>query len=369
MKSKIEKQQAVLEAYKKELKVADPKIDEFRILTLKTFIKKLEKDIADEKALLDDEKKIEEAAEEVIEAAEKKEEEKAEKKEKVEKTEKKYPNRGKNTVQAKAKEIRKEGEDWKSALQRAQQLMKNDKQKATKKAEKTPDKKSNKETDKLLALVRTRKELNKMVNYSRERLNRDATRKALPPGRRVSKNGNVYYTSNPAKSDMYAPGYKGKVFLSKGGAVTNERTHVNKNEKYEMQYAKNKLHRIGYLGKRHFDEGGSLGDDDDYNPLPEKNRRKENYNKKYKIIYQFQYVQKKYIDDDDLTGDEEYDENGKIEASYKDYWYEYKDFKDALITYKASSISYHGEEKNILMLVVDENGTIVASDILLNEYI
>lgn len=116
----------------------------------------------------------------------------------------------KRTVMSVAKEIRKEGESWADAQKRAKAEMKKDKESATKEV-KT-------EMDKLLAFIKTRKELD---GISGTDLKRDSSREAKPRGRRISKDGNVYYENRENRIDRLAPNYpKDAPMLAKGGMLS-----------------------------------------------------------------------------------------------------------------------------------------------------
>jgi len=152
------------------------------------------------------------------EASEKKEEAPA-KKTRAKRTTKATPSRTSNrkpttrkkptrTVMSVAKEIRKEGESWKDAQARARKMMKADATEVTKKVES--------ELDKLNKLVKSKKELRGMSGKTN--LLRDASRKALPAGRRVSKDGNVYYENRANRADR---GTYGKYHLAEGGYLTD----------------------------------------------------------------------------------------------------------------------------------------------------
>ena len=116
---------------------------------------------------------------------------------------------GKTTAMSLAKEIRKDGEKWTDAVKRAGMQMK----KGT-----TEVKKSTKtEMQKLLALVKRRKELK---GISGTNLKRDSQRKAKPKGKRVSENGKVYYENRDNRTDRLAPKYpKNSPLLELGGGV------------------------------------------------------------------------------------------------------------------------------------------------------
>jgi hypothetical protein len=112
----------------------------------------------------------------------------------------------KRTAMSVAKEIRKEGESWKDAMARASKVMKEKTHTATKDVES--------ELEKLTKLVRSKKELKGQLGQTN--LLRDAKRKAKPMGRRVSKDGNVYYENRANRTDR---GSYGKYHLAEGGEV------------------------------------------------------------------------------------------------------------------------------------------------------
>ena len=157
---------------------------------------------------------------EVIKTAEKKEPTKKEPTKKVPAEKKEKTSTGKRTVMSLAKEIRKEGESWKDAQARARKQMKEDSESATK-TMKT-------ELQKLQDYIKEHKELKDMGNTN---LLRDASRQALPSGRRVShkgwKNqygtsdgGKVYYERRENRRDRLAPNYpQGAPKLANGGDV------------------------------------------------------------------------------------------------------------------------------------------------------
>ena len=135
----------------------------------------------------------------------------------------------KRTVMSVAKEIRKDGESWADAQKRARAEMKKDKESATKEV-KT-------EMDKLLAFIKTRKELDGIGGTD---LKRDSAREAKPRGRRISKDGNVYYENRENRIDRLAPNYpKDAPMLAGGGDVGKklyyERMNVGK-AKYTVNY-------------------------------------------------------------------------------------------------------------------------------------
>jgi hypothetical protein len=194
-------------------------------------IKKLESEIkTDEtmtaKEVKEEVKEIEEKVEKALEVAEKKEEiaeakaeekkEKAPRKAREKKAStsetKKQKSEPKSTAKKKsvfslAKEIRKDGESWEEAKKRASKMMKSDTTE-TKKKVRT-------ETDKLLAMVRRNKEYKKLAGTSD--LRKDASRRALPRGKRISKiTGKVYYENRANRVDV--GGFK-NAYLENGGGV------------------------------------------------------------------------------------------------------------------------------------------------------
>jgi hypothetical protein len=194
-------------------------------------IKKLELEIKTDETMTATEvkeevKEIEEKVEKALEVAEEKEEiaeakaeekkEKAQRKpreKKATKSKTKTPKfepkstAKKKTVFSLAKEIRKDGESWEQAKQRASKMMKSGTTE-TKKKVKT-------ETSKLLASIRRKKELKGLTTN----ISRDINRPALPKGKRISKNGKVYYEYRDDHSDRLAPSFKDKIYLENGGGV------------------------------------------------------------------------------------------------------------------------------------------------------
>jgi len=209
----------------------------------------------------------------------------------------------KRTAMSLAKEIRKEGETWKDAQVRARKMMKEGSQEVSKTVET--------ELDKLSKLVRSQKERKKLTGLSGTNIKRDSVRRAKPKGRRISKDGNVYYENRDNRTDRLAPNYPknapllaeggyltdptfgnfqnqilaeggnidaftlrmvksngmqpaevikedANVRYKRGGSLTNERRYVNKGEDYEVRYSKPILRRKGYQGKRDFELGGTV---------------------------------------------------------------------------------------------------------------
>ena len=120
----------------------------------------------------------------------------------------------KRTAMSLAKEIRKEGESWKDAQARASKMMKEDSKDLSKTVET--------ELDKLSKLVRSQKERKKLSGLSGTNIKRDSVRRAKPKGRRISKDGNVYYENRDNRTDRLAPNYpKNAPLLADGGYLTD----------------------------------------------------------------------------------------------------------------------------------------------------
>jgi hypothetical protein len=132
-----------------------------------------------------------------------------------------------NNIMSVAKEIRKAGETFKDAMERAKQVLKERKEGVVAK-KKT-------ELEKLYALVKTKKELQ---GFSKSDIERDAVRDAKPRGARVvtkagftsnqhgrdfaNKLGRKYWETRDRHADRLAPNYpKGLPKLASGGAVSN----------------------------------------------------------------------------------------------------------------------------------------------------
>jgi antirestriction protein len=114
----------------------------------------------------------------------------------------------KRTPMSLAKEIRKQGESWSDARARASKMMKEGSKEVTKTVET--------ELDKLSKLVKRKKELRSQVG--RTNLLIDSKRKAKPMGKRISKDGNVYYENRANRTDR---GTYGKYHLAEGGYLTD----------------------------------------------------------------------------------------------------------------------------------------------------
>jgi hypothetical protein len=127
--------------------------------------------------------------------------------------------KGKRNIFSIAKEIRKADESWDEAKNRAKKIMEDEKKDTTKKM-KT-------ETDKLLAFIKRRKELDGLSGTS---IKKDSKIEALPKGRRVSKKGwknqhgeseggKVYYENRDNRTDRLAPNFEDKIYLAEGGTI------------------------------------------------------------------------------------------------------------------------------------------------------
>lgn len=139
---------------------------------------------------------------------------------------------GKRTIFSIAKEIRKADESWEEAKKRAKKIMENEKEDTTKKMKS--------ETDKLLAFIKRRKELEGLSGTS---VKKDSKIEALPKGKRVSKKGwknqygeseggKVYYENRDNRTDRLAPKFEDKIYLEGGGGtkgyveITNPKTQL-----------------------------------------------------------------------------------------------------------------------------------------------
>ena len=138
---------------------------------------------------------------------------------------------GKRTMFSIAKEIRKTDESWEEAKKRAKKIMEQEKDETTKKM-KT-------ETEKLLAFIKRKKELDGLSGTS---VKKDSKIQALPKGRRVSKKGwknqygeseggKVYYENRDNRTDRLAPNFADKVYLEDGGYAGGGYVVVAKSEK------------------------------------------------------------------------------------------------------------------------------------------
>lgn len=127
---------------------------------------------------------------------------------------------GKRTIFSIAKEIRKADESWEDAKKRAKKIMEGEKEETTKKM-KT-------ETDKLLAFIKRRKELDGLSGTS---IKKDSKIEAKPKGRRISKNGKRYYEYRDNRTDRLAPNFEDKIYLADGGYAGGGYVVIAKNEK------------------------------------------------------------------------------------------------------------------------------------------
>lgn len=132
-----------------------------------------------------------------------------------------------NNIMSVAKEIQKTGESWKDAMERAKQVLKERKEQNVQK--------SRTEMEKLLALVRTRKELQGFANSD---IKRDSVRTSKVKGSRVvtregftsnqykqnvpNKLGRKYWESRENRSDRLAPNYQKDMPLLAGGGAVND---------------------------------------------------------------------------------------------------------------------------------------------------
>jgi hypothetical protein len=138
---------------------------------------------------------------------------------------------GKRTIFSIAKEIRKADENWEDAKARAKKVMETEKKDTTKKMKS--------ETDKLLAFIKRRKELEGLSGTS---VKKDSKIEALPKGRRISKKGwknqygeseggRVYYENRDNRTDRLAPSFDDKIYLADGGYAGGGYVVIAKSEK------------------------------------------------------------------------------------------------------------------------------------------
>lgn len=136
------------------------------------------------------------------------------------------PKKSDNNIMSVAKEIQKDGESWKDAMERAKQVLKERKEQVVQK-QKT-------ELEKLYALVKTKKELKGFANSD---IRRDSVRDAKPRGARFvtkegttsngygtfpNKLGRKYWETRDRHADRLAPNYpKDMPLLASGGAVSD----------------------------------------------------------------------------------------------------------------------------------------------------
>ena len=181
----------------------------------------------------------------------------------------------KRTAMSLAKEIRKEGESWNDARARASKMMKEE--------TKTVSKKVESELDKLSKLVRSKKELRGQIG--RTNLLIDAKRKAKPMGRRISKDGNVYYENRANRTDK---GTFGKYHLAEGGGVGEK--------KYNMQFNTGKARYVinTYDGVKKHKDGSDFYDIHIFKTKP---MFEEFQRKLIKEGYKYAYAEGGYLTD------------------------------------------------------------------------
>lgn len=151
---------------------------------------------------------------------------------------------GKRTIFSIAKEIRKADESWEDAKARAKKVMETEKKDTTKKMKS--------ETDKLLAFIKRRKELEGLSGTS---VKKDSKIEALPKGRRISKKGwknqygeseggRVYYENRDNRTDRLAPSFDDKIYLADGGAIENQYEGRTPEDIWNNLNTKQKLHFV-----------------------------------------------------------------------------------------------------------------------------
>lgn len=132
---------------------------------------------------------------------------------------------GKRTLFSIAKDIRKSDETWEEAKNRAKKIMEDENKQTTQKMKS--------ETEKLLAFIKRKKELDGLSGTS---VKKDSKIEALPKGRRVSKKGwknqygeseggRVYYENRDNRTDRLAPNFSDKIYLA-GGGYANKGVYV-----------------------------------------------------------------------------------------------------------------------------------------------
>lgn len=121
---------------------------------------------------------------------------------------KKSSSKGGKTVFELASEIRKEDESWRDAVKRAGKQLSEETEKAESKAQADFKK-----------LLDSYKEKFGKASLKGTDVKRDANRKAKPAGKRVSKDGNVYYENRPNRTDRKVgdKDYVKGQYLAKGG--------------------------------------------------------------------------------------------------------------------------------------------------------
>lgn len=134
--------------------------------------------------------------------------EKEVKKEVAKKPVKRKPSKNESVMQW-ASRTRKDGEGWKEAQARAKKEMADEKAKPkpTTKKKTIVRKKAaaTKSTPKKKTIVRKKKATITKVDQTKRGIKSDAKRQALPAGRRISKDGNVYYEKRSNRADKSQP--------------------------------------------------------------------------------------------------------------------------------------------------------------------
>lgn len=143
----------------------------------------------------------------------------------------------KRTLFSIAKEIRKSNETWEEAKSRAKKIMSEESQQTTQKMKS--------ETEKLLAFIKRKKELDGLSGTS---VKKDSKIEALPKGRRVSKKGwknqygeseggRVYYENRDNRTDRLAPSFADKIYLAEGGGVGAKTLYSLDQIEYSVEYS------------------------------------------------------------------------------------------------------------------------------------
>jgi len=128
----------------------------------------------------------------------------------------------KPTVSSVASKIRKPNESWSDALSRAKVIFNEKKQ--------TQVAKTKKAVDDLRDFLKDDKNFTGWPRtYGKEKasdnsLERDSQRKAMPPGKRRSDTGRVYYENRDNRSDREANSFPRKIYLKEGGNIYNTRS-------------------------------------------------------------------------------------------------------------------------------------------------
>ena len=136
----------------------------------------------------------------------------------------------KPTVSSVASKIRKPNESWSDALSRAKVIFNEKKQ--------TQVAKTKKAVDDLRDFLKDDKNFTGWPRtYGKEKpsdnsLERDSQRKAMPPGKRRSDTGRVYYENRDNRADREANSFPRKIFLKEGGDIMIEPTILQNNPDY-----------------------------------------------------------------------------------------------------------------------------------------